>query len=240
MGTLKSISMYFRLSSMINRSLGFLIWFLWINGTTLSFLIWLVIIMAGTGSLESTNIPSFNLFPAWFLLSLMVGSAQAILLPRIQLRDRGIWVLLTVVGFGLGLEVWGHLENYLGGVTLSYLGGIHRPDIKGMVTALAFASSLSMTAGIVQWLWLTIRFRQHFFKALLWIPANVLGIGLSWLAFIVGMSQPDGDGESLLIGILIVIAANAIPGTVLVWLLQQTDFVRRKRRSTFHETVSEL
>jgi hypothetical protein len=118
-----------------------------------------------------------------------VGIAQGIVLRK-RIAPAGWWIVVSIVGFGIGKLVSDQIGQALPGPVGMVLGG----------------AAIGLSAGVAQWLILSRRYSH----AGLWIGANVVGWAAAWSL----ISLADGSELSVAVTYLVGAAGAALVGVI--------------------------
>ena len=181
-----------RLQAQMTRAdWGVIFW--WVVATAAGWLVGFAVCEAFSAFLKSLSSDGL-------IIGTGVGIAQGLVLRR-QLNGAGWWVLVTIVGFGIGKVEGDSLAQAVGGPVGSGLGG----------------AAIGFTVGLAQWVVL----RRVVAAAGWWILASAVGWAVGWV--IIGAVADAGDPpptSAYVIGAVGAAVAGAITGATLVWLLR--------------------
>lgn len=185
------------------------------------------IVMAGIGYLSRATDPSDNELVQLAIVGIIIGSsvgAAEWLVLRGCINHAGRWVLANVIGHTLSFTLLGALVG-----TPLIDAGTAELNLDAATVSIVWIGLLaSVPIAVLQWLVL----RRQISKAILWIPARILGTvgSLSiWLVSIWNLPKQQevngilvADGVTIVVGILIMgVTFGTLTGLSLIWLLRR-------------------
>jgi hypothetical protein len=139
-----------------------------------------------------------TLFVDGLVIGASVGIAQWLVLRR-RFSPAGWWVLVSIIGFGVGKAI----------------GEIVVVGVPAVVGHGLSGALIGVSVGIAQWFVL----RGHVARAGWWVPANILAWTVGWS--IIGLVEEAGGLPTLMVYVVGAIGAaiaGTITGIALIWL----------------------
>ncbi|MEO8252723.1 MAG: hypothetical protein ABI578_09655 [Chloroflexota bacterium] len=164
-------------------------------------LVWVLATVVGwaVGFVVCEALKSFvsTLFVDGLVIGAFVGIAQGFAVRR--LAPMGRWVLVSIIGFGIGLA----------------LGEAVAPGASTLGAHALIGAIIGTAAGVAQWLIL----RRHVARAGWWVPANIVAWTVGWT--IIRLAEGLESSPTLvvyLVGAAGAAIAGIITAAALVWL----------------------
>jgi hypothetical protein len=165
----------------------------WVVATAVGWIIGFAVCEAVTSFLET-------LFVDGLIIGTFVGGAQWLVLRR-HMRATAWWVVVSIVGFGVGKAIGEAVSPASGTVLSDALTG----------------ALMGATVGVAQWLVLRLRFADAWW----WIPASALAWAIGWTV-IAGVQRSAGTVTIIVyvVGAIGAAAAGVVTAATLIRLLR--------------------